>query len=116
MSRIGGNPQHRLGRRLEQQIVDGGLVLERDVGDLRRQREDDVEVSDRQQVGLARGEPGARGGPLALGTVPVAAANGNFPLAALWANSVMGSQRIALHGILAVFKLDSAATHLLLSP
>jgi hypothetical protein len=74
MPRIGGNPQHGLGRRLEQQIVNGGLVLERDVGDLRRQREDDVEVSDRQQVGLALGEPGARGGPLALGAVPVAAA------------------------------------------
>jgi hypothetical protein len=48
-----------LGRRLEQQVVDDGLVLVRDVGDLGRQREDDVEVSDRQQICLALGEPGA---------------------------------------------------------
>jgi hypothetical protein len=54
-----------------------------------------VEVSDRQQIGLALGEPRAGGRTLALGAVPIAAANGNFPLPALWANSVMGSQRAA---------------------
>ena len=31
---IGGDGRHRLGRRLEQQIVDQRLVVERDVGDL----------------------------------------------------------------------------------
>ena len=71
---IGRDRQHRLGRRVEQQVVDHGLVVERDVGDLGRQREDDVEVADRQQVGLALGQPGARGGALALGAMPVAAA------------------------------------------
>jgi hypothetical protein len=50
------------------------------------------EVSDRQQIGLALGQPRARSGALAFGAVPVAAANGIFPLAALWAKSVMGSQ------------------------
>jgi len=74
MLRVRRDPQHGLGRRLEQQVVDDGLVLVRDVGDLGRQREDDVEVSDRQQIGLALGEPGAGGRTLALGTVPVAAA------------------------------------------
>ena len=33
-----------------------------------------MEVADRQQVGFALGQPGARSGALALGTVPVAAA------------------------------------------
>ena len=74
MLRVGGDGRHRLRRRLEQQAVDRRLVLEGDVGDLGRQREDDVEVADRQQVGLALGEPGARGRALAPRAVPVAAA------------------------------------------
>ena len=90
---IGGDRQHRLGRRPEQQVVDGGLVVERDVGDLGRQREDDVEVSDRQQVGLALGQPGARGGALALGAVPVAAAVvGDPPVAAVLAGLDMTAE------------------------
>ncbi len=56
-----------------------------------RMREHDVEVADRQQVGLARGQPLSRRRTLTLRTVAVAAGNGKFPLAALWANSVMGS-------------------------
>ena len=83
---IGGDRQHRLRRRLEQQVVDRGLVVEGDVGDLGGQREDDVEVADRQQVGLALGQPGARGGALALGAVPVAAGVvGDAPVAAVLA-------------------------------
>ena len=58
----------------EQRIVDDRLVLHGDVGDLGRQRENDMEIADRQQVGLALGKPGARGGALAFGTVAVAAA------------------------------------------
>ena len=84
---IGGNPQHRLGRCVEQQAIDRGLVVECNVSDLGRQGEDDVEVSNRQQVGLARGQPGARGGALALGAVPVAAAViGDPPMAAVFAS------------------------------
>ena len=93
---IGGNPQHRLGRCVEQQAIDRGLVVECNVSDLGRQGEDDVEVSNRQQVGLARGQPGARGGALALGAVPVAATNGRCPLLALWADPVMGSWRAGI--------------------
>jgi len=71
---IGRDRQHRLGRCLEQQVIDCGLVVERDVCDLGGHCEDDVEVSNRQQVGLALGQPCACGSTLALGTVPVAAA------------------------------------------
>ena len=90
---------HRLRRRAEQQIVDEGLVLAGDVGDLGRQREDDMEVADRQQIGFALGQPDARSGALALRAVPVAATNGHHPLPVLWANSVMGSWRAALSSL-----------------
>jgi len=43
--------EHRLRRGLEQQIVDHGLVLVGDVANRRRQREDDVEVGNREQFG-----------------------------------------------------------------
>jgi hypothetical protein len=36
VSRISRDPQHGLRCRLEQQVVDDGLVLERDEGNLRR--------------------------------------------------------------------------------
>ena len=92
--RIGRDRQHRLRRRPEQQVVDERLVLEGDVGDLGRQREDDVEVADRQQVGLALGQPGARGRALALGTVPVAAAVvGDAPVPAVLAGLDVTAQR-----------------------
>ncbi len=52
---IGGNGDHGLGARLEQDVVDDGLVLVRDVGDRRRQGEDEMVVGDAQQFGLARG-------------------------------------------------------------
>jgi hypothetical protein len=74
MAGIGGNGEHCLGRGVEQQVIDDSLVVEGDVGDRGWQGEDDMEIADRQQVGLARGEPGARGGTLAPGAVPVAAA------------------------------------------
>ena len=60
---VGGNRQHGLGRRLEQQIVDHGLVLVGDGADLGGQREDDVEIGDRKQLGLALLHPGVRSRP-----------------------------------------------------
>src|SRR5690606_16237262 len=50
MLRIGRDGQHRLRRRLEQQVVDERLVLERYVSDFGRQREHNMEIADRQQV------------------------------------------------------------------
>ena len=65
--------QQRLGGHVEQQAVERGLVLVRDVGDRRRQREDHVVVLHRQQIGLARIEPALGRAALALRAVPVAA-------------------------------------------
>jgi hypothetical protein len=45
---VGGNGDERLGRGLEQNVVDHGLVLVGDVADRRRQGEYDVEVRHRQ--------------------------------------------------------------------
>src|ERR1700738_4368574 len=55
--RIGRDGEHRLRRGLEQQIVDHGLVLVGDVANRRRQREDDMEVGNREQFRLARRHP-----------------------------------------------------------
>ena len=69
---IGRDGEHGLGRSLEQDTVDCGLVLVGDIGDLSRQREHDVEVGHRQELSLALGQPLARGRSLALRTVPIA--------------------------------------------
>ena len=82
MAWVGGDGEHGLRRRPEQQIVHDRLVVESDVGEFGGNAENDVEVSDGQQVGLARGQPVARGGGLALGAVPVAAAVIGDPLMA----------------------------------
>ena len=50
----GGDGDYGLGRD-QQEIVDHRLVLVGDVGDLGRQREYQVEVRRRQQLGLALG-------------------------------------------------------------
>ena len=99
---IGGDRQQRLGRGAEQEVVDDRLVLVGDRGDLGRQREDDVEIADRQQIGLAGGEPILRRRALALGAMAVAARNGRRPLPALWAKPVMGSWRQLVRGPAAV--------------
>ena len=69
---IGRDGEHGLGRSLEQDTVDCGLVLVGDIGDLSRQREHDVKVGHRQELGLALGQPLARRRSLALRTVPIA--------------------------------------------
>ena len=71
---VGSDGDHGLGRGREQDVVDRGLVLIGDVGDGRRQREHHMEIPNRQQVGLALGQPLAGSGTLTLGAVPVAAA------------------------------------------
>src|SRR5499427_6827822 len=54
---VGSDRDQRLGRRAEEQVVNHCLVLVRDRGKRGRQREDHVEIVDRQQIGLARRQP-----------------------------------------------------------
>ena len=70
---VGGDGDERLGGCPEQEVVDGGLVLERDRADRRRQGEDDVVVGDRQELRLAVGEPLSCRRALTLRAMAVAA-------------------------------------------
>jgi hypothetical protein len=91
---IGRNGAQRLGCGPHQDVVDHGLVVECDLAERGRQREHDVEIGHRQQFGSAGIEPRGTRQTLTLRAVPVVAGNGRRPLAALWANSVMGSWRL----------------------
>ena len=73
MLRVGGDGGQGLGGGPEQEVVDGGLVVERDRADRRRQGEDDVIVGDRQKLRLAIFEPLPRRRALTLRAMPVAA-------------------------------------------
>src|SRR3954466_12187352 len=94
MPGIGGDGKQRLGGSAEQQVVDDRLVLVSDRGDLGRQREDDVEISDRQQIGLAGREPVPRRRALTLRAVAVATrVVGNPAMAAVLAALDMAAER-----------------------
>ncbi len=94
MLRIRRDPQHRLRRGAEQQIVKHCLVVKGDAGDLVRQREDDVEITHGEQIGLPFRQPCPRGGSLALGAMPIAAAViGDPPMPALLAGFDVTTQR-----------------------
>ena len=73
MLRIGGDGSERLGCRPEQDGVDPLFILERDLGDRRRQREHNMEIRYRQELSLPGRHPFGAGLPLTLRTVPVAA-------------------------------------------
>jgi hypothetical protein len=94
MPGVAGDDPHGLGRGPEQQIIYPRLVLQRDGGDLGRQRENDMKIPDRQEVGLALGKPRARGRTLTLGAVSVTAAVvGNTPMAAVRASLDVAAHR-----------------------
>ena len=69
---VGGDGVQGLGCGLEHEIVDHGLVLPGDVGDLGGDSEHDVVILDGQQVALSFGQPLFGGGALALWAMPVA--------------------------------------------
>ena len=68
-----GDREQGFGCRAEQQVVDDRLVLVGDWRDLGGQREDHVEIADRQQIGLAGREPILRRRALTLWTMAIAA-------------------------------------------
>src|SRR3954464_7016197 len=93
MGRVRRDPAQGLARRPEQDIVDQWLVLEGDDRDLVRHGQDNGEVGYVEQLRFPVRKPASAGERLALGTIPVTTGNGQRPLAALWANPVMGSRR-----------------------
>src|SRR5260370_36472658 len=62
MLRIGGDGSERLGCRPEQDGVDPLFILERDLGDRRRQREHNMEIRYRQELSPPGPQP-FRAGP-----------------------------------------------------
>ena len=70
---VSADDHQRLRRRLEQGVVDGSLVGERDVGERSRQGEHDVVVGHGKKIPLAGFEPVMGGRGLALRAMPVAA-------------------------------------------
>src|SRR6266436_7999313 len=73
MAGIAGNAEQGLGGNTKEQVVERRLVVEHQLGDGFWNSEDNVEILDRQQLGLPRFQPaGARQG-LALGAMAVAA-------------------------------------------
>ena len=70
--RVGRDRDECLGRGLEQDAVDDGLVMVGDIADRRWQREHHVVVGHGQQLGLAVGKPFPRGRTLALRAMPIA--------------------------------------------
>ena len=90
---IGGDGHCCLGTGLEQQAVDHALVLIRDIGDRLGQGVDEVEIADRQQLGLPLGQPVPGGAGLTLGTMPISARNGDSHYVPYGQIRVMGSWR-----------------------
>ena len=70
---IGADSEQCFRRAAEQKAVENLLVIEGDLGDLFRQREDDVKIFDRQQFPLPAFEPLRTRQTLALGAMPVPA-------------------------------------------
>src|SRR5580700_8819459 len=69
---IGGSGGEGLGRRLEQQAIDDGLVLLGDPAKRRRQPEHQVKIRHGQELGFTRRKPCRCRLPLAFSAVPVA--------------------------------------------
>lgn len=69
---VGGDLGHRARRVPILEIEDNGLVLESGHRDLGGYGEDEVEVSDRQEVGFSGGKTGTCGRPLAAEAMPIA--------------------------------------------
>ena len=91
---IGGDGEQGLRRGLEQGVIDHRLIGVGDVGDGCGQREHDMEVAGRQQIGAARVQPRERRGALAFGAVAIAAGIvGDVGMRALFAAPEVSSER-----------------------
>ena len=71
---IGGYLEKSLRTGAEQEVIEDLLVLQRQLGELVRQGEDNMDIGDRQEFVLASCDPFIASSALALGAVPIAAA------------------------------------------
>ena len=71
--RIACDFEKRLGAGVEKQSIQGRWVAKRERREFLGQRENDVEVADRQKLPLTRGQPFIARASLALRAMPVAA-------------------------------------------
>ena len=93
-ARVRRQRRHRCCSRPKQDRVDEPLVLESDRGDRLGQREDDVEIGNRQKLGLARFDPGDAGRSLARRVEDAPPARWAMPVAA----GIVGDPRRAAIG------------------
>ncbi len=110
--RVGRDRLYRLGSRPEQDGVDHRLVVVGEIADWRRQREYQVVILDRQQIGLTRFEPTLRGTALASGTMAVTArVVGNLAMIAALAMPYMTTERRAAASLDGRHDLELAETN-----
>ena len=70
---VEGNFQKSFRTGAEQEVIEDLLVLQRQLGKLVRQGEDNMDIGDRQEFVLASRHPFISGAALALGAMPIAA-------------------------------------------
>jgi len=91
---IGSDDLERCRNGIEQDRIDHCLVMKRDLGDLARYRENDVEIGHWQQIGLSVGKPAFARRTLALGAMPIAAGViGNAGMRAVFTGLDMTTER-----------------------
>ncbi len=99
---ISRDPDHGISTHPHQQIIDHAFVLIRDVSDGFWQSENEVEIADGQQFGLACRQPGFGSGGLTFGAMAIAArVVGNVLMGAVFTPRDMTAKRgrtAALYG------------------
>ena len=70
---VEGNFQKSFRTGAEQEVIEDLLVVQRQLGKLVRQGEDNMDIGDRQEFVLASRHPFIAGSALALGAMPIAA-------------------------------------------
>ena len=83
---IGGYLQKGLRTGLEQELIEGLLVLQYQLGKLMRQSKDNMDIGDRQKFIVASRDPAIARPILALGAVAIPAANGELTISCLELN------------------------------
>jgi hypothetical protein len=80
---IASDFEHRFGAESEKHVVDEPFILKCERSQAAGERKDDVSVGGRQDFGSTRLDPALSGIGLTLGTMPVAACNGELTITCL---------------------------------